>query len=164
MTVNDIDRDVERVRVVFELPQDSGGWPPARTERLWAVRISEDRAKLDNIPFFVRGFALDDVVRFAADADGVLQVKEAVEYSDSCTIRVIPAEEGHLVEKRQAVLDAFAPLGVDGEGLGQFGLVALNVPASVDIPQVKRLLVQGEELGRWQYEEGCVTSAWQAVE
>ncbi|MBC2879521.1 DUF4265 domain-containing protein [Streptomyces sp. TYQ1024] len=159
-----MDRDVERVRVVFELPQGSDGWPPARTERLWAVRVSEDRARLDNIPFFVRGFALGDVVRFAADADGVLQVKEAVEYSDNCTVRVIPAEGGHLAEKRQAVLDAFAPLGVDGEGLGQFGLVALNVPASADIPRVKRLLVGGEELGRWHYEEGCVTPTWQVVE
>jgi hypothetical protein len=57
---------------------------------------------------------------------------------------------------RQAVLDAFAPLSVDGEGIEQFGLVALNVPPMADIPAVKHLLIQGANEGRWHYEEGCV--------
>lgn len=46
----DVDQP-EYVRVVFELPVDSEGWPPARTERLWAVRVSEDTVRLDNILF-----------------------------------------------------------------------------------------------------------------
>jgi hypothetical protein len=58
------------------------------------------------------------------------------------------------------VLDAFAPLGVGGEGIGQFGLVALNVPGTADIAAVKRLVVQGADEGRWHYEEGCVTRQW----
>ncbi|MFZ3492299.1 DUF4265 domain-containing protein [Streptomyces sp. 5.8] len=164
MTVNDIDQRAERVRLIFELAQDSDGWPPARTERLWAIRVSDDTARLDNIPFFVRGFSLGDIVRFTVDDKDVLLGQEAVAYSDNCTIRVIPAEDGHLVEKRQAVLDEFSRLGVDGEGIAQFGLVALNVPASAEIAQVKQLLAHGERVGRWHYEEGCVTSAWRAVE
>lgn len=167
MTVNGMEQDVdqpERVRVVFELPVDSEGWPPARTERLWAVRVGEDTVRLDNIPFFVRGFALGDVVRTVVDDDGVLWAKEAVGYSDNCTIRVVPAENGHLGEERQAVLDAFAPFGVDGEGIGQFGLVALNIPADADISQVKQLLIRGAASGRWHYEEGCVTPAWRTAE
>jgi hypothetical protein len=76
---------------------------------------------------------------------------------------VIPAENGHQEECRQAVLDAFAPLGVEGEGIGNFGLVALNVPASADIAEVKQLLIRGADDGRWHYEEGCVTPAWRAV-
>ncbi|MEV5533238.1 DUF4265 domain-containing protein [Streptomyces prunicolor] len=164
MTVNDMDQSAERVRLVFELGQDSDGWPPARSERLWAIRVSDDTARLDNIPFFLRGFSLGDVVRFTVDDEDVLLGQEAVEYSDNCTVRVIPAEDGHLAEKRQAVLDEFARLGVDGEGIAQFGLVALNVPASAEIAQVKQLLAHGERVARWHYEEGCVTSAWRAVE
>ncbi|WP_308169675.1 DUF4265 domain-containing protein [Acrocarpospora catenulata] len=151
------------MRVVFDLePED--GWPPAGTERLWAVKVGDDRVRLDNTPFFVRGFALGDVVVVAPDEDGVLWVKQAVEYSGNCTIRIIPAEGGRRVEELQAVLDAFAPFGVVGEGIEQFGLVALNVPSAVDIPAVKRFVIQGEEEGRWHYEEGCVTPEWRAAE
>jgi hypothetical protein len=65
---------------------------------------------------------------------------------------------------RQTVLDAFAPFGVKGEGIEQFGLVALNVPVAADIPAVKRFVIQGADEGRWHYEEGCVTSEWRAAE
>ena len=60
--------------------------------------------------------------------------------------------------------DVFAPLGVTGEGIGRFGLVALNVPARADIPAVKRLVIRGADDGRWHYEEGCVTLEWRAIE
>ncbi|MEU7856185.1 DUF4265 domain-containing protein [Nonomuraea sp. NPDC049141] len=157
------DPDVDWVRVVFDLePED--GWPPARTERLWAVRVGNDRVRLGNTPFFARGFALGDVVVVAPDEDGVLWVKQAVEYSGNCTIRIIPAEGGHQVEVRQAVLDAFAPFGIEGEGIEQFGLVALNVPSAAEISAVKRFVIQGAEEGRWHYEEGCVTPEWRATE
>ncbi|MCP9620805.1 DUF4265 domain-containing protein [Nocardia otitidiscaviarum] len=153
----------ELVKVVFRLPQDEGGWPPAGAESMWANRRNGDCVELNNIPFFVRGFASGDVVRVAADDDGVLWVEEVVEYSDNCTIRIIPIGGGGEVAARQAVLDAFAPLGVEGEGLAQFNLVALHVPASADLHAVKRLVVVGEEEGRWHYEEGSVTDEWRAA-
>lgn len=157
----DSETTVDRIRVVFDLsPED--GWPPAPTERLWAVRVGEDRARLENIPFFTRGYALGDVITFAEDEEGVLWAKEAVEYSDNCTIRIIPGEDGHRDEVRQAVLDAFAPFGVEGEGIGAFGLVALNVPP--DAQAVKRFVVDGAAEDRWHYEEGCVTPRWRAAE
>jgi hypothetical protein len=157
------DAGADWVRVVFDLaPVD--GWPPARTERLWAVRVDDEHARLDNTPFFARGFASGDVVLMAADDEGVYWVKRAVEYSGNCTIRIIPAEDGRRVEVRQAVLDAFKPLGVDGEGIERFGLVALKVPSTADIPAVKRLVIQGADEGRWHYEEGCVTPEWRAIQ
>jgi hypothetical protein len=154
---------LQRLKVVFKLEVDDEGWPPAGSERMWASRVSDDTARLENVPFFARGYASGDVVRFDVDSDGVRWVREAVEFSGSCTIRIIPAQDGHLIEQRQAVLDAFAPLGVDGEGIGRFGMVALNVPSGADIAQVKRLVVEGAGLGRWHYEEGCVTEAWRLI-
>jgi hypothetical protein len=99
---------------------------------VWAVRVDDDHARLENTPFFARGYAAGDVVLIATDDEDVNWVNRAVEYSGNCTIRIIPTEGGHRVEVRQAVLDAFAPLGVDGEGIEQFGLVALNVPPILD--------------------------------
>ncbi|MFE3755717.1 DUF4265 domain-containing protein [Nocardia tengchongensis] len=83
----------------------------------------------------------------------LLWVKEAVECSDNCVIRIVPIDGGGESAARQVVLDAFAPLGVEGEGLARFNLVALHVPASADIQAVKQ----------WHYEEGCVTDEWRAA-
>lgn len=149
----------ERLKVVFKLHQDEQGWPPAGSERLWALHVGADTARLDNVPFFVRGYALGDVVRFATDREGVHWVQEAVRYSDCCTIRIIPGPD----EGLDGALAAFAPYGVTGEGLPKFGMVALNVPGDVDIAAVKKLLLEGETDGRWEYEEGCVTEAWRSI-
>ncbi|MEU6414250.1 DUF4265 domain-containing protein [Microbispora sp. NPDC046933] len=154
--------EAARVRVVFDLPQDENGWPPAASERMWAVPVAPGRVMLDNIPFFVRGVALGDVVRIETDDEGVVRAAEAVEFSGNCTIRVVPFTREPA--GRQAVLDAFASWGVEGEGAEQFGLVALNVPPTADLAAVRRLLVQGEADGLWDYEEGCVTDAWRALD
>lgn len=155
--------DTGRVRVIFELSQDEDGWPPVGVETLWARQCGVDRVEIDNIPFFVRGLSAGDVVRVVADDTGRLHGTEVIVSSDNCTIRVSPSGEGESQEKRQKVLDTFAPTGVDGEGLNRFNLVALNVPASVDLSAVKQILVQGERDGRWYYEEGCVTPEWRAL-
>jgi hypothetical protein len=62
------------------------------------------------------------------------------------------------------VLGAFAPLGVDGQGIKQFGMVSLNVPPDVDLAAVKGLLQRGERDGWWAYEESCIGDAWAAAE
>ncbi|MFI6735270.1 DUF4265 domain-containing protein [Nonomuraea sp. NPDC050451] len=100
---------------MFELEQDDDGWPPAGSERLWAVSVAPGRARLDDIPFFVRGVACGDVVRIEADVEGTVWAKEVVEYSGNCTIRVVPDRNGDLEGDLNTVLNLFAPLGVEGE-------------------------------------------------
>lgn len=152
----------DQVRVCFALEQDEVGWPPVTAERMWATPTSRDNAVvIDNIPFFVRGVACYDVVAVAPDAEGILWGHEQIRWSGNCTIRVIPFRDGPLHGDQQAVLDAFAPFGVEGEGVEQYGLVALNIPANADLTAVKRLLREGEEDKRWAYEEGCVGNAWE---
>ncbi|MGW5572267.1 DUF4265 domain-containing protein [Nocardia thailandica] len=157
-----MDDDIDYVRVVFRLPQDLSGWHGFGSERLWAVRVDESRVRLDNIPFHARGVAQGDVVAVAADAEGTLWAGEVVEPSGNCTIRVIPAEGCLRGEVRRAVLDAFAPLGVDGEG-SRLGLVALNAPAGSDLGEVKATLAQGSADGLWSYDLGAVTERWNRV-
>ncbi|MEV7012144.1 DUF4265 domain-containing protein [Streptosporangium sp. NPDC051022] len=149
--------------MLFELQQDDDGWPPVGSEGMWAIPLGPDRARLDNIPFFVRGVASGDVVHLETDAEGVVWAKEVVEFSGNCTIRVIPYRDGDLEGDLGAVLDLFAPLGVEGEGLEQFGLVALNVPPTADLAGVRRLLREGQD-SRWDYEEGCITDDWCALD
>jgi len=163
MAVPDHDRDgqhADYVRVRFQLRQDDDGWPPVGSEGVWAVPLGGGLVRLDNIPWFARNAASGDTFQTSTDSHGVLWAADKVAWSGNCTIRVIPFPEGPLAGSRQAVLDAFAPLGVDGEGLQQYGIVALNVPAGADLVAVKRLLRQGVEDGWWDYEEGCIGDAW----
>jgi hypothetical protein len=131
---------------------------------LWATAIGEDLAKVDNVPIFVRDLAWGDVVRTTVEPDGEIWASERVKWSGRCTIRVIPFEEGPLAGSRQAVLDAFQPLGVGGEGIERFGIVALDVPQDADLVSVARLLRQGFRDGWWDYEEACVSAEWPAIE
>lgn len=154
------DADQPRVKVCFSLTVDGQGWPPVSSEGLWAEPLGDDEFKVDNTPWFVRNLATDDVVRALAGSDGVLWATERVRWSGRCTVRVIPRRDGPLAGDRQAVLELFAPLGVTGEGVEQYGMVALDVPPDVDLATVKATLNAGEADGRWYFEEGCVGDAW----
>ncbi len=151
----------DQVRVSYALEPAAAGWPPVTAERMWATPTSRDNVVvLDNIPFFARNVACYDVVAVTEDDSGVLWAGETIKWSGNCTIRVIPFRDGPLHGDRQAVLDAFAPFGVEGEGAEAYALVALNVPVGTDLVAVKTLLREGEQDNRWAWEEGCIGDAW----
>lgn len=118
MAVPDNDRDGEHadyLHVRFQLRQDDDGWPPVASEGVWAVPLGGDLVRLDNIPWFARNAASGDTFRTSTDSHGVVWATDKVAWSGNCTVRVIPFPEGALAGSRQAVLDAFARLGVDGD-------------------------------------------------
>jgi hypothetical protein len=152
---------VDRVKVRYELTPDEDGWPPVTAEELWAVRLSADVVRVDNVPWFVPGLALDDLVQVCDDGADVLRPVVKLRWSGNCTIRVLSLDkERDPLARMQALIDKFTPLGARGEATGQFGIVAFNVPPDADITAVKQLLVQGQLKGWWEYEEGCVGGAW----
>ncbi|WP_187280381.1 DUF4265 domain-containing protein [Streptomyces sp. IB2014 016-6] len=149
----------DRVRVVYKLQQEQG-WPPVEEEGLWAVALSDDVVRIDNIPWFVRDLAVNDLVGVVKDRSGILRPTEKLSWAGICTIRIIPYSENSRFSNLQEVLDLFTPLGVTGEGLGQLGMVALAVPPDADVAAVKQLLCQGFEAEWWDYEEACVGGSW----
>ncbi len=112
----------------------------------------------------VRDIAVGDIVRAELDERGELQVQERIQWAGSCTIRIVPLPDGGLEDQRQRILDMFAPLGVDGEGIAVFDLVALNVPDNVDYRPIKTLLRAGYDKGWWDCEEGCIGDRWAETE
>jgi len=154
------DADPIRVNGRFSLVIDEDGWPPVSSEGLWAEPLGDDQFRIDNTPWFVVNLAAEDVVTALAGSDGVLWATGKVRWAGRCTIRVIPRRDGPLAGDRQAVLDLFAPFGVSGEGIEQFGMVALDVPPEVDVAAVKAMLKAGEADGRWYFEEGCIGDTW----
>ncbi|MEH0984688.1 DUF4265 domain-containing protein [Micromonospora sp. CPCC 205556] len=60
--------------------------------------------------------------------------------------------------------DRLGLFGLGGESFSEdLPLVALNVPADADFPRLKAVLLQGEAEGWWQFEEACVTDAWNSA-
>ncbi|MGW2826210.1 DUF4265 domain-containing protein [Streptomyces sp. NPDC001443] len=79
------------VKVHFRL-EIEGDRPPASVESLWAVDQGDGTARLDNIPWSVRGIACGDVVATEPDDEGVRWAGEVVRRSENCTIRLITLE------------------------------------------------------------------------
>ena len=97
------------------------------------------------------------------DEDGALWAGDVVRPSENCTIRLIVLRDGGSGAARQSVLNAFERLGVWGEGIERFRMVALDVPPTADLAEVQALLKHGVAKEWWHMEEGCVTPQWRAV-
>ena len=155
---------MEHVKIRFHLERDADGWPPAESEGLWARPAGANLYRVDNIPWFVRGVAVDDIVEARADADGVLWAQSVTQHLGRLVIRVICRADGPYAGDRQAVLDAFAELGVGGEGAATpISLVALDIAPDASLSPIKALLTDGEADGRWYFEEGYVSENWRRL-
>ena len=150
------------MKVHFRLEIEDN-WPPASVESLWAVDQGDDTARLDNIPWFVRGIACGDIVATESDEEGVRWAGEVVRRSENCTIRLIVFRDDGSAAARQSVINAFRELGVSGEGIEKFGMVALDIPHTADLAKVQRLLNHGVAKEWWHMEEGCITAQWRAT-
>src|SRR5690242_6552544 len=115
----------QHVKILFRLEQDEDGYPPASAETLWAIKVDEDLYKLDNIPFFATGIAVDDIVLAKPEA-GQLLYKEVVHPSGHSTFRVVVYNHGEVPEVRET----FKQLGCSTEQSHLRGLIASDVPPS----------------------------------
>ncbi|MER7111926.1 DUF4265 domain-containing protein [Streptomyces sp. NPDC000229] len=151
---------VESIKVWFRfVPRE--GWLPQDTEGLWAKKLGEDTAGVQNAPFLQDGVAEGDVVRYRTDSEGLHWAVERVSASGNCTIRVVPTPTGPLGRSPQAVHQRFSAFGLGGEVFSEdFPMVAFTAPAGSDFAGIKELLARGEEEGWWHYEVGCGTDAW----
>uniref|UniRef100_UPI003D7486B6 DUF4265 domain-containing protein n=1 Tax=Streptomyces cadmiisoli TaxID=2184053 RepID=UPI003D7486B6 len=56
-----------------------------RAGPLWATKLGDDTAAVENAPFLQDGVAEGDVVRYRTDSDGLYWAVELVSSSGSCT-------------------------------------------------------------------------------
>ncbi|WP_256340001.1 DUF4265 domain-containing protein [Streptomyces sp. 2231.1] len=134
---------VEKIKVWFRfVPRE--GWFPQDTEGLWATKLSDDTARVENAPFLQDGVAEGDVVKYQTDSDGLHWAVGQVSSSGNCTIRVVPIPTGPLGESPQAVHQRFSQFGLGGEVFSEgFPMVAFTVPADADFAAIKALLARG---------------------
>lgn len=140
-------------KVWFTLTQDEDGWPPAESEGLWTIPRGDGSFEIDNIPLFLLGLAVGDVVRAEPDQHGKLWFAELVERGSHSTIHIMCTDEDDVPTAR-AELDK---LGCSSEDSPLERLFAVDVPGSVSRDALWPWLEAGERAGRWVYQEASIS-------
>lgn len=135
------------VKVLFAIGRDDG---THELESVWAVPVTGGY-RLDNIPFYARGFAWGDIVSATPDPDGVLRCTGLVTASRHSTIRLWFADSSNV----QKVRDELKAMGCDSE-LDLARLVAVDVPPEASYGRIRDYLDDKERAGAFEYEEGCL--------
>lgn len=139
------------VKVFFEL--DINGGPGS--ESMWAEPVKDNEFRLDNIPFFAYGVSYNDTIQVTVREDNLF-FESVVRRGGHSTFRVflkISDLETKFIEKQ---FQPFVDLGCSYEGNGQ-RLFSIDVPPTVDLKKVVDLLEEGENISKWEYEEGYVS-------
>jgi hypothetical protein len=140
------------VKIVFYLGENQ--WHDYKTESVWAEQIEDNRCRIRNTPFYVKGVSFEDVV-FVQNRDGGLLFESISMAAGHSTYRI-------LIEKSVPESEFYKywipleELGCSYEGgeRGKLNLLAVDVPPNVDIHKAYELLDGGEKAGVWSFEEG----------
>lgn len=140
----------DRTKVVFDLEP---GATPYETERVWAERVSDNRFRILNSPFFVFGISFEDEVE-AEPYGNVFKFTRVVQRSGRSTYRIIFQDENTIdgsefVERWKPFREA----GCTFESANP-RYIAVDMPPSANIIELYGLLERGEEEGIWVFEEG----------
>lgn len=137
------------VKLHVRLEQDEEGYPPIAVESLWGEPTgAPDEYVIVNIPFFARNATLGDTVR-APERDGQRWVEGVVASGAASLLRVLFFE----VDRTDEVTAELEALGCETEGLPAYRLVAVSVPADIELTRVQALLRQRQDRGELDYEE-----------
>lgn len=139
------------VKINFKLQPDADGYPPIAVESLWAKPIG-GQFEIDSIPFFTRDATVGDLVRAVPDSTGTLWFESVEQSSRRSLIRVVFVEP----DCEQSAVVSLKALGCGTEGMKAFKLLAVDVPANVDIGDVQDYLRAEASAGRLDYEEALL--------
>jgi hypothetical protein len=126
-------------------------------ETMWADVVDEAKGlyKLDNIPFFVTGFASDDIVKAINVDDGLPKVTEVVEESGNSTVNIIFLLKEN-EEYKKGILTKLNELGAEYEGMEGIvkGYYSLNIPKDKDYKLIYDFLTK--ERDKLDFREACI--------
>jgi hypothetical protein len=128
------------VRIRVPLEPAPGATGPA-DDWLWAEPLGSGRFRIESCPFFAYGVSRDDVVRTSEPAgEEAPRLEDVLEKSGHRTLRVALDPAVDVADAAvQGLLERLLELGCTHETLRP-KLVALDVPAAVDVTMVAGLL------------------------
>lgn len=138
----------KRVKVFFDITSTNPG--ETEVESLWAIACDEGY-KLDNIPFYAKGVALNDLVD-AKEVGGCLRVTKLLQPSGHSTVQVWFTN----LDDVEPTRNHLKIIGCSSEISDGPRLVAVDVPPVVKYSEIKQFLDQGVAEGKWDYQEACL--------
>ena len=141
----------DQFELQFELQVDDG-WPPVSVEPVWATKLSDSTAQLENAPFFAVGAARLDTVRIERSEAGPWRFVSVEQPSGHSVVRVIAADAADL----PAIIDAMVQLGCAYEASFIETLVAFDVLPDSEFGPIRAFLDNAENQGRLDYDEGSI--------
>jgi hypothetical protein len=138
-------------KVIFTLPDDA----PSATESVWAKALGESLFEIDNTPWYVRGYALGDIVRCDQQDGELPEVIELVTPSGNLTVRVFVPAGPERELRKQWVTETLRGYGCMFEGMGvDKGLIAVTIPRTCDHDLVLKYLDELEKSKKAYWESG----------
>jgi len=138
-----------RVKVHFELVPDEDDWPPATVESVWATPgAANNEYVIENIPFFTPEATIGDTVQ-VREEDGNLWFEKVVKDSPNSLIRVIVKDPKMFEDYQKRLIS----MGCETEGFPSYKLIAVSIPADVDLVTIQKFLKAQENAGLLGYEE-----------
>jgi hypothetical protein len=138
---------LNQTRVEFLLPDDEDDDLPVGSEMCWCDDLGDRLYRIDNIPLYIEGVSLGDVVEAEEDERGIPQFTRIVELGGHATVRLIMARK----RDRDPARRRFIKMGCKVTN-GYGNLVAIDVPQSVDTCALLTTLEEGAAHGRWVFE------------
>ena len=128
-------------------------WHSVVSETLWATPVGPSTYRLENSPFYAKGFSYFDVVLAEFDAaEGFPVAQRVLQASGRSTyaLWVVAGVEsnGEFAKYWQPIED----LGCTFEGV-RSQLLSVDVPASTDVAEAFRLMQLGEDAGGRYFQE-----------
>jgi hypothetical protein len=141
-------------RIAFRLPAGTDG-PSPRWEYLWGRERGDGTFEIDSVPFFVRGVSVGDRVSVVRHELG-LRFRHLIASGGHSTLRVLFADQQGQAGADPAIAQLrqiLRRLGCTSELSDVPGLLAVDVPPTAAVPQVRSFLQTGHERGLWDLEE-----------
>lgn len=141
------EKSENHVKILFEFGNAHGD---VNVESVWAIPV-EQGYQIDNIPFYAKEVACNDVVSASSDEEGLLYFTGLIKASGHSTIRLWFESRVDVAEVR----DTLREMGCSSE-LDLPRLVAVDIPPSVPYERVRTYFDQLECAGVLEYEEACL--------
>lgn len=145
-------------RMAFNLPVEDDDpdhpWPPYAVETMWVEALGMDRYRVDNIPFFVKPLAVNDIVR-GQRSDGnsdLVWFSGRLEWSGRSTVRIV------FFSDEDEILATLTDMGCSYERLHQ--IIAVDIPDGEVVERAHAFLTGKQASGALDLEEACLPDSF----
>lgn len=143
----------KKIKVIIEVVDEDN---KVIKESLWATELANNTCQLDNIPFYAFCYSCDDVVKIEKISDQYY-VTDLIGPSGNSTVRLLFDHEEDLLQAKEN----FKSMDLESESSLSAKLLALNISKDRNYQEIRDTLENGENDGKWEYEEASISEKHQ---